>query len=99
MWWRGLGDWVSGSLTFSWSWSWEVDRVVAVMEVSSTRLASLFVHCLLDFSSRGWLVFGVNCFRALDLRKRNWISIVSSVGVARGLREVEDGVLTFWDAR
>ena len=64
--------------------------------MSSTRLASLFVHCLLDLSSRGWLVVGTKARLDLLLRKRNWIIMVSSlVLVAIGFRAVELGVATF----
>ena len=67
---------------------------------SSTRLASLFVHCLLDFSSRGWLVFGANARLDLLLRKRNWIMMVSSLELdTMVFRAVELGVATFWEAR
>ena len=51
----------------------------SVAGMSSTRLASLFVHCLLDFSSRGWSVLGMNARLDLLLRKRNWIMMVSSL--------------------
>lgn len=44
-------------------------------------------------------MLAVNCCVDLDLRKRNWIIIVSSDGVARTFSEVEEGVLTFCDAR
>ena len=67
-----------------------------IVGMSSTRLASLFVHCLLDFSSRGWLVFGTKARLDLLLRKRNWIMMVSSLEVdAMVLRAVELGVATF----
>ena len=72
----------------------------SVVETSSTRLASLFVHCLLDFSSRGWLVFGTKARLERLLRKRNWIMMVSSLVVeAMVFRAVELGVATFWEAR
>ena len=72
----------------------------SVAETSSTRLASLFVHCLLDFSSRGWSVFGMNARLDLLLRKRNWIVMVSSLELdAMDFRAVELGVATFWEAR
>ena len=73
---------------------------LSVVETSSTRLASLFVHCLLDFSSRGWLVLGTNARLERLLRKRNWIMMVSSLALdAMVFRAVELGVATFWEAR
>ena len=64
--------------------------------ISSTRLASLFVHCLLDLSSRGWSVLGTKVRLDLLLRKRNWIIMASSlVVVAMVFRAVELSVATF----
>lgn len=65
---------------------------------SSTRLASLLVHCLLMgfWSSKGWFL-GVS--ESL-LRKRNWIEMVWSLPVeVRGFSEVELGTESFWVAR
>ena len=93
---RRRPTWPSGSVSTS--------RVragdISVVGSSSTRLASLLVHCLLDFSSRGWSVLGTNERDALDLRKRNCIIIVSSEDEdARTFRSVELGVATFLEAR
>ena len=96
MWWGGGMGWVG--------WASEPCSCscccISTGETSSTRLASLLVHCLLDFSSRGWSVLGMNARLDLLLRKRNWIIMVSSLEVeAKGFRAVELGVATFWEAR
>lgn len=52
---RRRPTWPSGSFSSSRSAGGGISVVG-----SSTRLASLLVHCLLDFSSRGWSVLGTN---------------------------------------